>query len=822
MYQSIISKLQQKAELSQNDIGFFISSSVSESLDDHQKGEVLMLLQKKGVTDEELMFFVNILSSQMSATLNFPNAVDICGTGGSGLTRINTSTISGFILAVLDIPVAKHGNKASSGRFGSFDMLELVGINIEVKPELLSYAFWKENLAFLFAKSFHPVMKHFGPVRQRLGFPTVFNILGPLLSPVQVQYQIIGTTFKDQMELMALTAKKLDKKKVLVVRGTDGLDEVTLMGKTQIVETHCNASLRKYEICPADFGVKPVTNFDEIAGGDPEFNVKITQDVLQGICKTRHLDLVLVNVAVVLKMMSDTGVLRRKVKSLEEAYRMARDTVESGKAWEKFQAYRDISNSKSKLFEITGNKYQVIQNAKYSFDKVQDLRQIPNSKNVETQNFVSSNQKKISKFKKALFKPGISLIAEVKKASPSKGSIQSDADFDPVKIAKFYEANGASAISVLTEERYFQGKLEYLKAVSEAVSIPVLRKDFIIDVSQIYEAKENGADAVLLIASILDKSQIEFFLKVAADIGLECLVEVHSKSEMKMVLETNSQIIGINNRDLNTLKIDLNQTNRIIDVVGAKNFQPLREVVIVSESGIQSAEDICALPRQVDAVLVGSSLMQIDEINKAQYIASLRRARKIFKACGIRKPEDVVFCVKNGVDMIGLNFVPASKRCISTDQALEIMSVVSLIRKMKIVGVFQDQTLEYVNQVAKLLNLGYIQLSGDEDLDYVRGCNSPVIKTIKLRSKEDIELARTFLPYCEYIIFDGKDPGSGGLLRYELLKNVDFSFLVAGGITVDNVFEICMSTGAIGVDVASGIEVNSVVSESRIDKFSQL
>lgn len=200
----------------------------------------------------------------------------------------------------------------------------------------------------------------------------------------------------------------------------------------------------------------------------------------------------------------------------------------------------------------------------------------------------------------------ISIIAEIKKASPSLGILREN--FNPIEIARIYEANGASAISVLTDEKFFQGSLSYLTKVRSTVRLPVLRKDFIVDPYQIYEAREAGADAILLIAAILSKEELQDFLLLASELEMDCLVEVHSENELKTVLQTNASIIGINNRDLKTFKTDLETTLRLRPLIPSGK-------IIVSESGIKSRKDIEVLLKNgVNAVLVGETLMKSNNI----------------------------------------------------------------------------------------------------------------------------------------------------------------------------------------------------------------
>ena len=204
----------------------------------------------------------------------------------------------------------------------------------------------------------------------------------------------------------------------------------------------------------------------------------------------------------------------------------------------------------------------------------------------------------------------MALIAEVKKASPSAGVIR--ADFDPVRIAKEYEAAGASCLSVLTDEKFFQGSLDYLKQIRAAVELPLLRKDFIIDERQILEAVEWGADAILLIAAILSDADMGRFHEMATSAGLAALVEVHDEQELERAIAINARLIGVNNRNLKTFQVDLETTERL-----AKNLfaTVTEETLLVAESGIHTRADVERLSRcGARAILVGESLMRQGDI----------------------------------------------------------------------------------------------------------------------------------------------------------------------------------------------------------------
>ncbi|MCS6776821.1 MAG: indole-3-glycerol phosphate synthase TrpC [Chloroherpetonaceae bacterium] len=202
----------------------------------------------------------------------------------------------------------------------------------------------------------------------------------------------------------------------------------------------------------------------------------------------------------------------------------------------------------------------------------------------------------------------VALIAEIKKASPSRGVLR--ADFDPVEIARIYEANGAACLSVLTDEPYFQGRLEYLSLVRDAVSLPLLRKDFIIDPWQIAESRAAGADAVLLIVAALAPRDLHTLIRLTADYGMAALVEVHNAEEMEQALAAGAQLIGINNRDLHTFRTSLKVT---LDLL--QKFPPVSGRIVVSESGIFGADDVRRLGEAgVQAVLVGEALMREADI----------------------------------------------------------------------------------------------------------------------------------------------------------------------------------------------------------------
>jgi len=764
------------------------------------KEQVEFLKENQKLSANELFEIVKFLLNKMPYNIDLPNAIDICGTGGSGLPRINTSTISAFVLASLGVGVAKHGNKAASGRFGSFDLLEAMGIDFAMDSNFrgndsesgkdgdggldcckctsnIEMIYQSENLAFLYARNFHPVMKYFVEARKTFGKASFFNIIGPLLNPVNAKRQIIGTAFKDKMRVIAKTCSLLGKERVFVICGEDGLDEVSLTGKTHVLELN-NGIIKEYKINPEDFGIKKA-NFSEIKGGDKNFNLKIAKDILENKSIKRYKDLVLINSALALKLVD-------KVSTLKDGYTMAKKAIESGLTLNKYRQYKKMSTIPSILLKIIENKKNEIKDRK---------------KNCPLDSFTHEIKRSTRDFLSTLSRQKTSLIAEIKKFSPVDKKICL-VEFCPSVIAKEYEKFGADAISVLCDEKFFGGNVKNLEIVKKSTKkLPILAKDFIIDEYQIFEARKMGADSVLLIVSILRDNEIKEFIKISRNLGMEPLCEVHNLAELRQILKTDAKIIGINNRDLYSFKVKLETSAKL-------SKQIPKDRIIISESGIYTHKDLLKTGK-IDGVLVGTSLMKSKNI--AKKILDLNGKKSRFKACGIRKVKEAKFCEKLGIDYIGLNFVPTSHRKIDLKTAKEICEIIDAI---KVVGIFQNQDLSFVNETAKNLNLDYIQLSGDEDLVYVDKCKIPVIKVVKPGVDKDVYAKSTNIAFY---LYDGDKPGSGqGFSRQKLIKSYE-NFFIAGGINVDNVETIINEVQPFCVDVASGIESNGLVDLGKIE-----
>jgi len=763
----------------------FVKTSISGEMKLEAQKAFLLELNERGFSGDDIAALIHLFYEQMPEKLHLPGAIDLCGTGGSGLQRINTSTLTAFVLAAAGVPVAKHGNKAASGRFGSFDLLETLGINIMADKHRLESIYKAQNLAFIFARSFHPVFKHFAAVRQELKVKTIFNILGPLLNPANPEYQIIGTSNPTDMQLIAEAALALGKKKALVINGSDGLDELTLAGKTSVMEIR-DGKIDAYTLEPADFGFE-MLDFSQIAGGDQDFNIGITKSILDGSCTTAHINLVLANTALALKFMG-------KVQTYKEGVEVAQEVIDQGLARQLLERYSQLSNAPDILLEIADHKRTEIALLKTTFPP---------------ETIKSGIQPSDREFKGVLARIGdLNLIAEIKKASPSEKQIY-QGTFSAAEIASVYEKSGADAISVLTDEKYFKGSLENLKQARGATeNIPILMKDFFIDEYQIYLARYCGADAILLIVALLTEEQINTYIEITKSLGMDVLLEVHNPRELEIALKSNAEIIGVNNRDLHTFKIDTKTFIRLFPQIPDSK-------ITVAESGytIDSANQVLGF---ANAVLIGSSIMRSEDMDES--IRKIKTPRRRFKACGIRTLKDARHCDDQGIAFVGLNFVPSSKRRINVETAGTISSS---LKNSYSVGIFQDQTLEEVAQISKDTGLDFVQLSGSESVAYCREMELPVIKTLKLK---DLDSAEDYGEDVDMFIVDGAIPGSGEGYDYSKLKdfNPPKPFFVAGGVNPENARAIISTLpGAAGLDVASGIESEGVVDTDKIDRIRQ-
>jgi indole-3-glycerol phosphate synthase/phosphoribosylanthranilate isomerase len=381
-------------------------------------------------------------------------------------------------------------------------------------------------------------------------------------------------------------------------------------------------------------------------------------------------------------------------------------------------------------------------------------------------------------------------ILECKKASPSKGVIRDD--FDPARIAGVYKHH-ASAISVLTDEKYFQGSFDFLPIVSQIAPQPILCKDFIIDAYQIWLARFYQADACLLMLSVLDDEQYRQLAAVAHSLNMGVLTEVSNEEELERAIALKAKVVGINNRDLRDLSIDLNRTRQLAPRLGAG-------VTVISESGINTYAQVRELSHFANGFLIGSALMSHDDLN-----AAIRRVLLgENKVCGLTRPQDAAAALEAGAVYGGLIFVESSPRFVTEDQAREVIAGAPL----SYVGVFRDAPVADVTAVAENLSLTAVQLHGQEDQTYInelRQALAPQVQIWKAQSVGETLPARDLQHVDKYVLDNGQG-GTGerfdwSLLNGEKLDNV----LLAGGLSPDNCVDAAKA-GCAGLDFNSGVE----------------
>jgi len=476
-------------------------------------------------------------------------------------------------------------------------------------------------------------------------------------------------------------------------------------------------------------------------------------------------------------------------------------------------------------------------------------------------------------FEAALRQQDFNFICEVKKASPSKGIIAEH--FPYLDIAKEYEVAGAAAISVLTEPDFFKGDKKYLQEIASTVKIPVLRKDFIIDEYQIYQAKVWGASAILLICACLDVPTLTKFRELADSLGLSSLVEAHDEHEVQMAIDCGARIIGVNNRNLKDFTVDVQNSVRLRNLVQD-------DVIFVSESGLETPEDIQVLrDNNIGVALMGETFMRSpNKVEKLAYLYGPTYYTPKVKMCGISKVETIPAVVEAKPDYMGLVFAP-SKRQVTVDQAKTLVeelhkqygnrysreevqcsndvvqdgAVIGAVQEgtatgdahegtltstenasptlihqeaIKTVGVFVNETLENLVTIATEVNLDAVQLHGDEDEAFIQSLkertNVEVWKAVQIRSAADAEA--WIDSSADMLLFDAyhKDErgGTGEVFDWSCLDEFERPFMLAGGIDSTNVARAIRTVRPYGIDISSGIETDGVKDDEKIKAFTNI
>lgn len=384
-------------------------------------------------------------------------------------------------------------------------------------------------------------------------------------------------------------------------------------------------------------------------------------------------------------------------------------------------------------------------------------------------------------------------ILECKRSSPSKGVIRED--FDLENIITAYSPY-ATAVSVLTENRHFGGDFENIGIAKKLTTAPILCKDFIVDAYQIYLARFHGANAVLLMLSVLRDDEYRYLANIAHELGMGVLTEVNDEVEVARALKLRAKVIGVNNRDLRDLSIDLDKTERL------RALMPENQIVI-SESGIRSYGDIRRISHFADGFLIGSHLMGSEDLDRA--LQELLTGGH--KVCGLTSIEDAKAAFEAGAMYGGFIFILSSPRGITYRQAKEIAEAVPL----NFIGVFQNDDIDSIVYITEEVGLHAVQLHGHEPQQFISELRQKLPEDVRIIKAVNIQNGATSLPAMDYAgvdyyLLDGKKGGSGEPFDWSLLKGLDLSNLfLAGGISSDNIAE-ALSFQPLGVDINSGVE----------------
>lgn len=319
-FKQILSAVSEGDSLSQEQAAEAFTQIMSGEVEPTQIAAFLTALHVRGETIDEIAGGVSVLREKSTRVKAPGNAIDTCGTGGDASGTYNVSTAVALVIAACGVPVAKHGNRSLSSKSGSSEVLEQLGVKIDLSPEQVEACIKKANIGFMMAPVYHTAMKHVGPVRQSLGFRTIFNLMGPLSNPALPKRQLVGVFDAKWLEPFAEVLKKLGAEKAWIVHGADGLDELSTTGISQVAELK-DGIIYTFEVSPEDVGLKRV-QLSELVGGDPAHNAEALQEVVEGK-QNAYRDIVLFNAGAAL-------VVADAVPNLKDGVKVAAEAIDCG------------------------------------------------------------------------------------------------------------------------------------------------------------------------------------------------------------------------------------------------------------------------------------------------------------------------------------------------------------------------------------------------------------------------------------------------------------------------------------------------------------
>lgn len=336
MIKEAIKKVVDNIDLSTDESAAVMGEMMSGEATPSQIACLITALRMKGETADEVTGFASKMrENAVKINTKYSDIIDTCGTGGDFSGTFNISTVSAIVAAAAGVRVAKHGNRSASSKCGSADILEAMGVKIDLPPDKVKQSIEEVGIGFIFAPNFHPAMKYAGPSRKEIGIRTIFNILGPLTNPAGAKYQLLGVFSEKLTELMSMVLQNLGSTEVMVVHGMDGLDEITVTDRTKISHLK-NGNIKNYFIEPKNFRMNRHAK-EELVGGTVNDNIKITNDILKGVEKGAKRAIVLLNTAAAL-------VVAQIAKDMNEGIEKAKASIDSGAAFKKLEELIKFTN----------------------------------------------------------------------------------------------------------------------------------------------------------------------------------------------------------------------------------------------------------------------------------------------------------------------------------------------------------------------------------------------------------------------------------------------------------------------------------------------
>eukprot|EP01059_Diplonema_ambulator_P003541 TRINITY_DN13244_c0_g1_i1.p1 TRINITY_DN13244_c0_g1~~TRINITY_DN13244_c0_g1_i1.p1 ORF type:complete len:647 (+),score=143.63 TRINITY_DN13244_c0_g1_i1:47-1942(+) len=597
---------------------------LGEAAGDVGRAAVLTMLTMQGETAEMVGFFSKVLKERAIGCGRCGMGVcDVVGTGGDQKNTLNISTPASIISSAMGLKVTKHGGRSASAESGSADVIEHLGGALLLTPEDISSILSSTNYCFVFAPAFQPALKPLAPVRKSLGFRTVLNLTGPLLNPTTPEYMVLGVGMKDKVDIMIGALSQQPGLKCLVVHSTDGMDKISPYVPTHSWLVESGKEPVYTLLKPADFGLEESAEVEYFkGGGGPVENSAVILSVLEGRASDPVLNFVYVQAAAL-------AVVAGKAGCYKEGMELAKKAVSDGRPMEILNEYIRQSTfaAKSRSNDILD---RILKRRTVDVLHAQAHTPITALETLARQAMTTYPPLPLHTVLTTHSHP-VSIAAELKRASPSEGDI-STAPILP--LAATYAASNVQVISVLTEPVWFKGSLEDLENVRKEVEgasprPAVLRKDFIFCKYQILEARSRGADTLLLIVAAKDTMKqhgesLQSLIEYSREWGMEPLVEVVTEEEVDDALEAGARVIGINNRDLKSFKVDLNRTGVLIKYAEERHPEAAKDVQWIALSGVSTIDHVKMLREQkASGVLVGTSLMRAE--NPGEMIASWQR-----------------------------------------------------------------------------------------------------------------------------------------------------------------------------------------------------